>query len=109
MAAAEAAAVPNCIAARVSTLAHDSMKLEQLMPRSRHSKDEMKGKERRGAYSSEAASSLIGRDDNNFLDLEADRELMEGIEGPHVPDKKVDQNFNNDFDDDFDEDDMKLS
>ena len=85
------------------------MKLEQLMPRSRHSKDEIKGKERRGAYSSDAASSLIGRDDDNFLDLEADRELMERIEGPHVAEKKVDQNFNNKFDDDFDEDDMKLS
>lgn len=84
------------------------MKLEQLMPRSRHSKDEMKGKERRGAHISEAASSLIGKDDDAFLDLDADRELMDGIEGPNVAERKVDQDFNNKFDDDFDEDDMKL-
>ena len=86
------------------------MKLEQLMPRSRHSKDEMKGKDRRGAHvAGDAASSLVGRDDAGFLDLDTDRELMEGIEGPHVSEKKVDQNFKNKFDDDFDEDDMKVT
>ena len=86
------------------------MKLEQLMPRSRHSKDEMKGKDRRSAQAAgDATGSLIGRDDESFLDLDTDRELMEGIEGPHVSEKKVDQNFINKFDDDFDEDDMKLN
>ena len=83
------------------------MKLEQLMPRSRHSKDEMKGKDRRSAHAAGDASSLNGRDDEGFLDLDTDRELMEGIEGSHVSEKKTDQSFNNNFDDDFDEDDMK--
>ncbi len=86
------------------------MKLEQLIPRSRHSKDEMKGKDRRSSHvSGDAASSLSGRDDDGFLDLDADRELMEGIEGPHVAEKKVDQTFHNNFDDDFNEDDMKMA
>ena len=86
-----------------------NMKLEQLMPRSRQSKDEMKGKDRRSAQvAGDAASSLIGRDDEGFLDLDADRELMEGIEGPNVSEKKVDKNFYNKFDDDFDEDDMAI-
>lgn len=85
------------------------MKLEQLIPRSRQSKDEMKGKDRRSAHmAGDAASSLIGRDDESFLDLDADRELMDGVEGPNVSEKKVDQNFDNKFDDDFDEDDMTV-
>ncbi|KAL3132960.1 hypothetical protein ABBQ38_006872 [Trebouxia sp. C0009 RCD-2024] len=85
------------------------MKLEQLMPRSRQSKEEMKGKDRRSAHAAgDATSSLIGRDDESFLDLETDRELMEGVEGPNVSERKVDQNFNNKFDDDFDEDDMTI-
>lgn len=86
------------------------MKLEQLMTRSRHSKDEMKSKDRRNAQAAGgASSSLMGRDDESFLDLDADRELMEGIEGPHVSEKKVDPKFYNKFDDDFDEDDMKIT
>ena len=86
------------------------MKLEHIMPRSRQSKEDAKGKERRSAQvAGDPASSLIGRDDDGFLDLETDRELMEGVEGPHSSEKKVDQNFINNFDDDFDEDDMKTS
>ena len=86
------------------------MKLEQLMTRSRHSKDEMKGKDRRNAQGAGAGpSSLIGRDDESFLDLDTDRELMEGIEGSHVSEKKVDVKFYNKFDDDFDEDDMNIT
>lgn len=94
--------------ARISFLAN--MKLEQLMPRSRHSKEELKGKDRRSAHPvGDATSSLIGRDDESFLDLDTDRELMEGVEGPHVSEKKVDQSFNDKFDDDFDENDMKIA
>ena len=86
------------------------MKLEQLMPRSRHSKEELKGKDRRSTHpAGDATSSLIGRDDESFLDLDTDRELMEGVEGPHVSEKKVDQSFDDKFDDDFDENDMKIA
>ena len=83
------------------------MKMDQLLPRSRHSKEESKGKDKRGSHISGEASSSFGRDDDGFLDLDTDRELMEGIEGPHVAEKKVDQSFYNTFDDDFDEEDMK--
>ena len=87
-----------------------TMKLEQIMPRARHSKNDSKGKERRSAQvAGDLANSLIGRDDDAFLDLDTDRELMEGVEAPHASEKKVDQNFRNKFDDDFDEDDMKIS
>lgn len=86
------------------------MKLDQILPRSRHAKDDHKGKDRRSSHvAGDAASNLIGRDDVGFLDLDADRELMEGIEGPHAAEKKVDQNFFNKFEDDFDEEDMQMS
>lgn len=86
------------------------MKLDHILPRSRHARDDLKGKERRSAHQAgDSASALIGRDDEAFLDLDADREMMEGIEGPHATEKKVDQFFFNKFDDDYDEDDMALT
>ena len=86
------------------------MKLDQMLPRSRHARDEHKGKERRSAHQhGEPATNMIGKDDEAFLDLDQDREMMEGLESPNVSEKKVDQNFFNKFDDDFDEDDMKLT
>ena len=79
----------------------------KLLPRSRHGKHDAKG--RHGAGSSqEPPSNLVGRDDEGFLDLDADREMMEGLDGPQIVEKKVDQDFLNKFDDDFDESDMKI-
>ena len=79
----------------------------KLLPRSRHSKHDGKG--RHGAVAhDEPASHLIGRVDEGFLDLENDKEMMDGLDGPQVVEKKVDQDFFNTFEDDFDERDMKM-
>ena len=86
------------------------MKLDHVLPRPRHAREESKGKERRSAHQGgDSATNLIGRHDEAFVDLDADREMMEGIEASHVTEKKVDQNFYNKFEDDFDENDMKLA
>ena len=79
----------------------------KLLPRSRHGKHESKGKHGAGPHD-EPPSHLIGRDDEGFLDLDADREMMEGLDGPQITEKKVDQDFLNKFDDDYDESDMRI-
>lgn len=77
----------------------------KLLPRSRHGKQDSKS--RHGAAAHDAPpSSLIRKDDEGFLDLDADREMMEGLDRPQ--EKKVDQDFVNKFDDDFDESDMRI-
>ena len=79
----------------------------KLLPRSRHGKHESKNRHGAGPHD-EHPSNLIGRDDEGFLDLDADREMMEGLDGPHIAEKKVDQDFLNKFDDDYDESDMTI-
>lgn len=79
----------------------------KLLPRSRHGKHDSKSRHG-GAAHDAAPSSLIGRDDEGFLDLDGERDMMEGLDGPQVHEKKVDQDFVNKFDDDFDESDMKI-
>jgi len=72
-----------------------------------HGKHESKGKHGAGPHD-EPPSHLIGRDDEGFLDLDGDREMMEGLDGPQITEKKVDQDFLNKFDDDYDESDMRI-
>lgn len=78
----------------------------KLLPRSRHSKHDGKGRHIAVAQD-EPASQLAGKVDEGFLDLENDKEMMDGLDGPQVVEKKVDQDFFNTFDDDCDESDMK--